>query len=96
MSPVRQLVPGSGEGQHTSTVYDSRRLYRSWSRRPIKRSGSGNGAYVLICVRRRSAFIVAERCLQADPIMTQLGRRLAHSTPSCVEKLVQIERCISL
>ena len=27
--PMRQLVPGSGEGQHTSTVCDSRRLSRS-------------------------------------------------------------------
>ena len=70
-SPVHQLVPGSGEGQHTSTVCDSRRLYWSWSRRPIKRSGSGNGAYVLLGVRRRTEFIIAQRCRQADPMVTQ-------------------------
>jgi hypothetical protein len=51
---------------------------------------------VLIGVRRRREFIIAERCLQAHPIVTQLGRRLAYSTPSFVEKLVQIERGISL
>jgi hypothetical protein len=95
MSPMHQLVPGSGEGQHTSTVCDSRRLCRSWSRRPIKRSGSGNRAYVLIGVRRRRELIIAERYLQANPVVTQLGCRLAYSTPSLVEKLVQIERGIS-
>jgi hypothetical protein len=71
MSPMRQFVPGSGEGQHTSTVCDARRRCRSWSRRPIKRAGSGNRADGLIGVRRRRACIVAERCLQAHPVVTQ-------------------------
>jgi hypothetical protein len=96
MALMHQLVPGSGEGKHTSTVCDSRRLCRSWNRRPIERSGSGNRASVLIGVRRRREVIVAERCLQANPVVTQLGGRLAYSTPSLVEKLVQIERGISL
>ena len=68
-SLVYQLGAGSGEGQHTSTVCDARCLYWSWSRRPINRSGAGNGAYVLLGVRRRIEFIIAERCRQANPMV---------------------------
>jgi len=93
---VHQFVPGSGEGQHTSTVCDARRLYWSWSRRPITRAGAGNGAYGLLGGRRRTEGSMAERCRQADPLVTQFGHRLAHAAPSRVEKLIPIERRIAL
>jgi hypothetical protein len=48
---VCQLVPGSGEGQHTSTRHGYRHLYQSRSGCPIKAKGSGSTAYVLLCVR---------------------------------------------
>jgi hypothetical protein len=49
--PVRQFVPGSGEGQHTLMVFDQRRMVRSRSGRPIKAEGSGIRAYMLVCVQ---------------------------------------------
>ena len=42
-------------------------------------------------VRRRTGRIVTEHGRQAEPIVTQLGRRLACSAPLAMEKLVQIE-----
>jgi hypothetical protein len=45
---VCQLVPGSGEGQHTSTRHGYRHLYPSRSGGPIKAEGSGSTAYVLL------------------------------------------------
>ena len=47
---VRQLGPGSGEGQHTSTLSDQHRMSRSQSGCPINREGSENNAYVLLRV----------------------------------------------
>src|SRR5215468_700139 len=88
---VRQLGPGSGEGQHTITRSNARRVYRSGSRRPIKRAGSGPSAYVLMSVRRRRRCILAEHCRQAAPMVTQFGRRLARSAPLAMEKLVHIK-----
>ena len=51
---VRQLAPGVGEGQHTGTVDDLRRMYKSQSGRPINRQGSGKRANVLLRVLGRS------------------------------------------
>ena len=64
---------------------------RSESRRPIKRAGSGQSAYVLMGVRRRNGCIIVEHGGQAEPIVTQLGRRLACSPPIALEKGVEIE-----
>jgi hypothetical protein len=88
---VRQLVPGSGEGQHTVTISQSRQLDRSRRRRPIKRAGSGHIAYVLMGVRRRTEATVAAHGRQAEPMVPQLGRRLACSAPLAMKKCVQIE-----
>ena len=68
---VRQLGSGSGEGQHTITIRDFRHLDRSESRRPIKRAGSGQSAYVLMGVRRRTRCLMAEHGGQVAPIVTQ-------------------------
>jgi hypothetical protein len=68
---VRQLGSGSGEGQHTVTIRDLRPMDRSESRRPIKRAGSGQSAYVLMSVRRRKRCLMAEHGGQAAPIVTQ-------------------------
>jgi hypothetical protein len=76
-----QLVPGSGEGQHTITIRYFRHMARSESRRPIKRAGSGQSAYVLMGVRRRTGCIITEHDDQAAPMVTQLGCRLAYSPP---------------
>ena len=94
-STVRQLGPGSGEGQHMSTVCGFRRLYRSGSRRPINRAGSGPSADVLMGVQRRNGYVVAEHGLPADPLVTQLGRRLAHSAPLTVEERRHIEHRVT-
>lgn len=51
--PVCQLVPGSGEGQPTSTVCDDCHMPRSQSERPINAKGSGRSADALMRVRRR-------------------------------------------
>lgn len=51
---IVQLGSGSGEEQHTITLRDFRYHYRSGSKCPIKRAGSGYSAYVLMSVRRRS------------------------------------------
>jgi hypothetical protein len=64
---VRQLASGSGEGQHTVTISNFRLLDRSERRRPIKRTGSGHRAYVLMSVRRRKRCIMAEHGCQARP-----------------------------
>ena len=48
---VRQVVPGAGAGQHTSTVFDHRRMVRSRSGRPIKAEGSGMRASMLVRVQ---------------------------------------------
>jgi hypothetical protein len=42
-------------------------------------------------VQRRSGYLVAEHGLPADPIVTQLGYRLAYSAPLTLEKLLHIE-----
>ena len=67
-------------------------MNRSESRRPIKRAGSGHSAYVLRSVRRRKPSLMTEHGCQAEPIVTQLGGRLACSPPLALEKLVPIER----
>jgi hypothetical protein len=92
---MRQLAPGSGEGPHPVTMRNFRHLDRSESKRPIKRAGSGHSAYVLMGVRRRKGCIMAEHRCQAQPIVTQLGRRLACSPPLTLEKDVEIEHHVS-
>ncbi len=88
---MRQLGPGSGEGQHTATIRNFHHMDRSESKRPIKRAGSGQSAYVLMSVRRRKRWTIAEHGCQAEPIVTQLGCRLACSPPLALEKCVVIE-----
>jgi hypothetical protein len=88
---VRQLVPGSGEGQHTGTIRNVRHMNRSESKRPIKRAGSGHRAYVLRRVRRHKPSLMPEHGCRAQPIATQLGGRLACSPPLAPEKLLHIE-----
>jgi hypothetical protein len=83
---MRQLDPGSGEEQPTVTIRDFHQLDRSESRRPIKRAGSGQNAYVLRSVRRRNECIRAEPDCEAEPIVTQFGRRLTYAPPLTLEK----------
>ena len=92
---MRQLVPGSGEGQHTGTSGNFRHMTRSESKRPIKRAGSRHTAYVLPSVHRRTQSSMTEHGCQVQPIMTQLGRRLAYSPPLTLEKDVEIEHHVS-
>jgi hypothetical protein len=93
--PVRQLEPGSGEGQHTSTTRHDRHLHRSRSGRPINAEGSGLRAYVLKGVPRRSSSALQAHCSQADPRGVQFGVGLARSAPLLLEKLIEIERGVS-
>jgi hypothetical protein len=76
---ARQLVPGSGEGQHTSTRRDYRRRLRSRSGCPIKREGlRGHG----LCAHERSLTQrdkSDEHSLQAHPVDVQLGVGLTRS-----------------
>jgi hypothetical protein len=51
---VRQVVSGSGEGQHTSIMRGYRQYWRSRNERPITAPGSGIQAYMRMCVRGRS------------------------------------------
>jgi hypothetical protein len=64
---VRQFASGSGKGQHTVTISNVCLLDKSESRRPIKGTGSGHSAYVLMSVRRRKRGIMAAHGGQARP-----------------------------
>jgi len=93
---VRQLGAGSGEGQPTVTIRDFRHMIRSESRRPSKRAGSEQSAYVRMSVQRRTRCLIAAHGGQAAPIVTQVGRRLTCSPPLALEKGVEIENDPSL
>jgi hypothetical protein len=77
------------------TVRDYRRIYRSRSGRPINAPGSGQKAYVLLRVHRRSKTSIAERYSQAEPTVTQLGDGLAYSAPLLMEKRAHVEGSFS-
>jgi hypothetical protein len=66
-------------------------MSRSESRRPIKRTGAGQSAYVRMSVQRRTRCLIAAHGGQAAPIVTQLGGRLTCSPPLALEKGLQIE-----
>jgi hypothetical protein len=89
---VRQLVPGSGEGQPTSTMFDSCHIQRGQSGRLINGTGSGCAAYVLVRVCQRNAIVLIEHHFQAHPIQLPLGVRLPHSAHSLgLKKLLHIK-----
>ena len=92
---ARQLVPGSGEGQHTSTKRDSRRRQRSRSGCSINRRGlRGHG----LCAHGRSLTQRDTSCQALSPGSPRVRpvRRWAHPLRSLrMEKLVQIERRVT-
>ena len=86
----------SGEGQpHYPEV--SSALYRESeqaSNQPPR--AQGYRAYMLLRVQRRSVKVCQNIQAQADPVKVQFGRRLAHSAPLTIEKLVQVEGGVTL
>src|SRR4030095_2670 len=88
---VRQFASGSGDGQHTSTLGDHRRMSRSRSGRPINRGGlRGHG----LCAPGRS---LTQRDTHGRALLAGLPRarpvrRQAHPLRSlCLEKSVHIK-----
>jgi hypothetical protein len=90
---VLQFVPGSGEGQYTCTVRDSRRREQSRSGRPITGAGSGCTAYGLLCIRDavspslQSTNVRLIPCLSSSasgspaPLLPNAGETWAYRTP---------------
>jgi hypothetical protein len=93
---ARQLVTGSGEGQHTSL--GATLAACSGARAGVSSTARARGyqAYAYLSVQRRSQTGQSVRVIQAHPQRVQLDVRLTCSAPLPMEECVQIKGRLAL
>jgi hypothetical protein len=77
---VGQFGPGSGEGQHTCTGSDARRMCRAGADVQSKAKGSGQQCLCALLRSLTQRDKESTTC-QATPVMVQFGVRLTRSAP---------------